>query len=376
MKKIFISAGEQSGDFHGSNLICEILKKDSSIGISGLGGDKMINAGMKCIHDMTKKSVMWIQSVTKIHEFFGILSDTSQFFKEERPGLAILIDYCGLNFYIAKSAKKLGIPVMYYISPQVWAHGGWRVKKLKKLVDKMVVIYPFEEQLYKNVNVPVRYVGNPIIDEISKKSPDEEYILHLNKEHGNNIISLFPGSRKQEIKKFLPILLKTATLLHNVDRSTRFIVSCSDISHDNIIKDMVKNSSIPVSVIDGNLAEIVKSSKLCLACSGTVTLKIAYYLTPMIIIYRISSYGYFIAKPFRQSPYLSLVNRLAEEFIVPERLMFKNDYKWLLSSAIKLLNNIEVRKKCIEDLKKIRELISCTPGVSKKVADEAISMIV
>ena len=376
MQKIFISAGEQSGDFHGSNLICEILRKDSSIGIYGLGGDKMICAGMQCIHNMTKKSVMWVQSVTKIHEFFEILSDTVKFFKEERPKLAILLDYCGLNFYIAKSAKKLGIPVMYYISPQVWAHGGWRVKKLKKLVDKMVVIYPFEEQLYKEANVPVKYVGNPIGDEISKISIDEEYILHLKKEHGDNIISLFPGSRKQEITKFLPILLKTASLLYNVDRSARFIVSCSDVTHSSIINEIVKDASAPVSVVDGNLAEIVKSSKLCFVCSGTVTLKIAYYLTPMIIIYRISSYAYFIAKPFMQSPYLSLVNRLAEGYIVPERLMFRNDYKWLISSAIKLLNNMEVREKCIEDLKKIKELISCRPGVSKKVADEAISMIV
>lgn len=375
MKKIFISAGEQSGDLHGSNLIREIIKKDTSIEISGLGSNKMISEGMKCIHDMTKRSVMFVQTVMKIHEFFKILSDSVYFFKSEKPDLVVLIDYCGLNFYIAKSAKKLGIPVMYYISPQIWAHGKWRVKKLRKLVDKMVVIYPFEEELYKEADVPVKFVGNPIVDELTKRSLNEEYISRLRNEYGDNIISLFPGSREQEINKFLPILLKTATLIYNDNRSTRFIVSCSDERHKDIIRNVVKSCPIPALLTVNNLAEIIKASKLCLASSGTVTLKIAYYLTPMIIIYRISKFAYFIAKPFRQSPYLSIVNRLADEFIVPERLMYKNDYQWLFSSAMKLLNNAENRERCINNLQKIRQIISDAPGVSEKAAIEAINMI-
>ncbi|MGR3177199.1 MAG: lipid-A-disaccharide synthase [Candidatus Anammoxibacter sp.] len=375
MKRIFISAGEQSGDIHGSNLIREILKKDPSIEISGLGSNRMISEGMKCIHDMTKKSVMWLHTITKIHEFYAILSDSVSFFKTAKPSLVILIDYCGLNFYIARSAKKLGIPVMYYVSPQIWAHGGWRVKKIKKLVDKMVVIFPFEEELYNDAGVPVKYFGNPIADELSKIKPDIEYISRLHNEYGDNIISLLPGSREQEIKKVLPVLLRTAGLIHSTNKTTRFIVSCSDERHKDIIASMVKESSIPVTVVVNNIAEIIKASQLCLTCSGTVTLKIAYYLTPMVVIYKISALMFFMVKPFRQSPYLCLANRLADEFVVPERLMYKNDYNWIYTSAMKLLNNTETREKCVKDLQKIKQIISGSSSVSEKVAAEAINMI-
>ena len=376
MKKIFISAGEQSGDLHGSNLIRSILKKDPDIEVHGLGSHKMVEEGMICLHDMTHKSVMWVQTVAKIHEFLQILRDCSSFFKNERPSLAILIDYCGLNFYIAKAAKKYGIPVMYYVSPQLWAHGSWRVKKIRKLVDKMVVIFPFEEKLYRNAGIQTRYVGNPIIDEITKlQEYDEGFVSRLKKDCNGNIISLFPGSRKQEIKRFLPILLKTAEHIYSMDNSARFLVSCSGNRHRDAIEMMVTSTFVPATITSGNLAEIIKSSKLCITVSGTITLKIAYYLTPMIIIYKISGYAYFIAKPFRQSPYLSLVNRLAEKFIVPERLMYRNDYKWLFSRSMELLNNNEVRLECIKELQKIKDLISEKVNVSDRAAEEAVCMI-
>lgn len=377
MKKIFISAGEQSGDLHGSNLIYAIHEKDPDIEIYGLGNRKMANAGMHCIHDMTKRSVMWVHAITKIHEFFKIFSDSIKFFKAQRPDLVILIDYCGFNFYLAKAAKKLGIPVMYYISPQIWAHGKWRVKKIKKLVDKMVVIYPFEEEIYREAGVPVKYVGNPIADELTKQSPDNEYIARLKRENGDNIIALLPGSRVQEIKKILPLLLKTSLLIHKVRDSVKFIVSCSEERHKELIENLVTLhhiTDIPATIIVGNLAEIVKASKLCLTGSGTVTLKIAYYLTPMIIIYKISSYAYFIANPFIQSPFLSLVNKLADDFIVSERLMYRNDYKWLVSSSLELLDNDEVRTNCINNLQKIKQTISL-PGASENAAIEALELI-
>ncbi len=376
MKKIFISAGEQSGDLHGSNLIRGILKKDPDLKIYGLGSHKMVEEGMTCLHDMTHKSVMWVQAASKIHEFLQILRDCSSFFKNERPSLAILIDYCGLNFYIAKAAKKYGIAVMYYVSPQLWAHGNWRVKKVKKLVDKMVVIFPFEEKLYRDAGINARYVGNPIIDEITKQQEYEEgSITKLKNDCNGNIISLFPGSRKQEIKRFLPILLKTAEHIYSMDSSVRFLVSCAGNRHRESIESMVNSSCVPATITSDNLAEVINSSKLCLTSSGTITLKIAYYLTPMIIIYKISWLAYFIAKPFRQSPYLSLVNRLAEKFIVPERLMYRNDYKWLFTNSMELLNNNEVRSACIRELQKIKGMISEKTNVSDRAAEEAVCMI-
>jgi len=168
-KKIFISAGETSGDLHGSNLIREIHKKNLSIKFHGLGRNRMVEAGMNCIHDMSSRSVMWLHTLKKIPELWNIFKDCTRFFDEERPELVILIDYAGFNFYLAKSAKRRNIPVMYYISPQLWAHGPWRVKKIRKLVDRMVVIYPFEETFYAKEGVSVKYVGHPLFDELNTR---------------------------------------------------------------------------------------------------------------------------------------------------------------------------------------------------------------
>src|SRR3972149_2666010 len=166
--KIFISAGEASGDIHGANLILALKKMNPSVEIYGLGKERMISAGLHCLHDMGGRAVMWLHGLTKIVELWRIRSDCVKFFDEEKPSLVILIDYCGFNFHLAKAAKKRGIPVMYYISPQLWAHGPWRARKIKKLVDKMVVIYPFEEEFYKRAGIPVKYVGHPLFDEIAK----------------------------------------------------------------------------------------------------------------------------------------------------------------------------------------------------------------
>lgn len=375
MKKIFISAGEQSGDLHGSNLITEILRLEPSIEICGLGNNRMIEAGMRCIHNMSKRAVMWSHTVTKLPELLKIISDTVRFFEHERPGLVVLIDYCGLNFYLARAAKRLCIPVMYYISPQVWAHGIWRVKKIKKLVDRMVVIYPFEEDIYKESGVPVTYVGNPIVDELTKKSPDEGYISDLKKRYGDNIIALLPGSRDQEIKRLLPILIQAGHRIRKEKRDVTFIVSCAEKRHKGIIEEMMGANPIPATTIEGNLPEVVNASRLCLASSGTVTLKIAYYLTPMIIIYKVSPFAYFIARPFCQSPYLSLVNKLAEDLVVPERLMYKRDTKWLVSSAIELMDNHEASERCINKLQEVRQKIG-GQGASRRAAMEAIRMMI
>lgn len=374
MKKIFISAGEHSGDLHGANLINELRKCDDTISIHGLGKSGMIGAGMNCVHDMAGKSVMWIQALTKVFEFRKIIKDVTIFFETGKPDLVILIDFCGLNFYLAKAAKKLGITVMYYISPQIWAHGIWRVKKLKKLIDKAVVIYPFEEEIYRNADIPVRYVGNPIIDELTKAEPDDTIISRLKNDYGDNIVSLLPGSRSQEVSKILPLLLKTADMLHKINDDIKFIVSCSDERFRESIEDMVKGCSCPVVVMEGNLFEMIKASRLCLAGSGTVTLKIAYHLTPMVVIYKLSYFARFIANPFFQSPFFCLVNKLAEDFIVPERLICSNDNKWILDSARELLENGETRERCINNLKKVKEMIS-QPGVSKRVAEEALALM-
>ncbi|MFQ5687285.1 MAG: lipid-A-disaccharide synthase, partial [Candidatus Scalindua sp.] len=282
---------------------------------------------------------------------------------------------------LAKAAKRRNIPVMYYISPQLWAHGPWRVKKIRKLVDRMVVIYPFEEAFYASEGVSVKYVGHPLFDELHTREIDEALVGKLKDGEGKAIVSLLPGSRKQEISRLLPVLLKAAAAIHERIPSVKFLLSCSNIRNLELINWITKsftsansNKNLSIEIVTGKISEVIKASSLCISSSGTVVLGIADYHVPMVICYHVSPFSYFIARPFMTTPYICLVNAIAGKTVVPEKLMYRDEYRWLASRATELLLNEEKREICIAGLKEITSLIGA-PGASAKAADEALSMV-
>lgn len=371
--KIFISAGESSGDIHGANLMYCLMKKNPSLKFYGLGKENMKRAGLHCLHDMSTKSLMWLHVLTELTTFLQMKRDCIRFFRQERPNAVILIDYCGFNFHLARAAKKLRIPVIYYICPQLWAHAPWRVKKMKKLVDKLIVIYPFEKPFYEHAGIPVTYVGHPLFDEISKEGIDEGMVSEL-KRQGKPIISLLPGSRKQEIVRLLPLLLQSAVLIRQTIPSAKFLVSCSDEQQSELVQTITKESKVDCKIIVKNVHEVIGASDLCLAGAGTITLQIAHYLKPMIIVYKISPFAYFIARPFLTTPYIGLVNTLARKMIVPELLMLRKNYAWLAHQAIQLLSNSQKRQACINELTSLMNEIG-RPGASEHAADEILNLL-
>ena len=373
-RKIFISAGESSGDIHGANLMRCLLEKDPNITFYGLGRENMLQSGLHGLHDMSQKSLMWLHALTEISTFLRMKKECIHFLMQERPCAVILIDYCGFNFYIASAAKKLGISVIYYISPQLWAHGPWRVKKMKKLVDKLLVIYPFEKSFYDNAGIPVTYVGHPLFDEIHKEDVDEGLVAELKKQLGETIISFLPGSRRQEIGRLLPLFLQSAALIHQTIPSAKFLISCNNEQHFDLISAITKEFTVPCKIVVGNAHEVIKASILCIAGAGTITLQIAYYLKPMIIAYKISPFAYFIAKPFLITPFIGLVNKLASKMIVPERLMCRGNPAWLVNQAIQLLNNPQKRQACIHELSLLMNEIA-KPGASEHAADEILNLL-
>ena len=373
-RKIFISAGESSGDIHGANLMRCLLDKDPNITFYGLGRENMAMAGLHSLHDMSQKSLMWLHALTELSTFLSMKKDCIHFLRQERPSAVILIDYCGFNFYIARAAKKLGIPVIYYISPQLWAHGPWRVKKMKKLVDRLLVIYPFEKSFYDQAGIPVIYVGHPLFDEIHKEGVDEGLVTELKKQLGETIVSFLPGSRRQEIVRLLPLFLQSAVQIHQIIPSAQFLISCSNEQHFDLISAITKESTVPCKIVVGNAHEVIKASTLCIAGSGTITLQIAYYLKPMIIAYKISPFAYFIAKPFLTTPFIGLVNKLASKMIVPERLMCRANSAWLVNQAIPLLSNPQKRQACIHEVSLLMDRIA-KPGASEHAAEEIFKLI-
>ncbi|KKO20667.1 MAG: lipid-A-disaccharide synthase [Candidatus Brocadia sp.] len=373
MYKVFISAGDSSGDIHGANLMSCMKEKNPRIQFYGLGKNRMKQAGLHCLHDMSAKSLMWLHVLTELTTFFNIKKDCVRFLQRDRPRVVILIDYCGFNFHLARAAKKLKIPVVYYICPQLWAHGPWRVKKMKKLVDKLIVIYPFEKPFYEAAAIPVTYVGHPLFDEMHIKAVDEGTVSEL-KKTGEPIISFLPGSRRQEIVRLLPLFLRAAELIYQSNPAAQFLVSCSEEHYAPLIQDIVRQTTIPCKIIQGSAHEIIKASSLCIAGAGTITLQIASYLKPMVILYKVSPFAYFIARPFLTTPYIGLVNALAQETIVPELLMCRKNYRWLAREAMQLLSNSQKRQACIDELTSLIGEIG-RPGASEHAAEEIVKLL-
>jgi len=373
-KKIFISAGEASGDLHGANLIKEILDSAPGVEIHGLGRQRMVERGLHCLHSMDNHSVMWAETLTRIPALWGVYKDCVNFFQSHRPQVVVLIDYAGFNLYLAQAARKLDIPVVYYICPQLWAHGAWRVKKLKRLVSKVLVIYPFEERFYTRAGIPVCYVGHPLFDELAKREVDAELVDKLSSGGKGPLISILPGSRSQEIKKLLPIFLKAAGLIKEGIPESRFLISCGHIDHLPLIHTMVKRYGLDAETVVGSLGEIIEAATLCLTASGTVTLEVAYHQKPMIVAYRVTPFAYFVARPYMDTPFLSLVNTVAERFLVPEKFMYRDDYPWVARQALELLTGEGKRDGVVQGLSSIMGDIA-RPGASATAAQEILGMI-
>ncbi|MDI6759782.1 MAG: lipid-A-disaccharide synthase [Candidatus Brocadiaceae bacterium] len=373
-KKIFISAGEASGDLHGANLIKGILERAPGVEIHGLGRQRMVETGLHCLHSMDNHSVMWAETLTRIPALWGVYKDCVRFFQSHRPQAVVLIDYAGFNLYLAQAARRLGIPVVYYICPQLWAHGAWRVKKLKRLVSKVLVIYPFEEGFYTRAGIPVRYVGHPLFDELAKREVDAGLVGKLSSGGKGPLISILPGSRSQEIKKLLPIFLKAAGLIKEGLPESRFLISCGYIDHLPLIHTMVKRYDLAAEIVVGSLGEIIEASTLCLTASGTVTLEVAYHQKPMIVAYRVTPFAYFVARPYMDTPFLCLVNTVAERSLVPEKFMYRDDYPWVAQQALGLLIGEEKRAGVVQGLSSIMEDFA-RPGASALAAREILGMI-
>jgi lipid-A-disaccharide synthase len=245
---------------------------------------------------------------------------------------------------------------------------------MKKLVDKVIVIYPFEKAFYDKAGVPSFYAGHPLFDEISKIGVNEDVVSRLKKPEAGRIISFLPGSRKQEIVRLLPMFLRAASLIKQAIPSVRFIISCNDAQYLDLVTALSKDAGVPYQIVVGNAHEIIKASDLCMASAGTVTLQIAYFGKPMIIAYKISLLACFIAKPFLTTPYIGLVNRLAGRMIVPERLMYRDNAGWLAEQALQLIEDERKRSDCVRELSAIMEQIA-KPGASARAAEEIATLL-
>ena len=364
---IMILAGEPSGDIHGGHLCRELKNISPGIQLFGMGGPKMEEAGFEVVHRIGDTGVVGFWEVYKeLGKYWKIFKKMVAVMEERRPDAVILIDYPGFNIRFARKAHQLGIRVYYYISPQLWAWGQWRIKKIRRYVDKMLVIFPFEKEFYNSHGIEAEFIGHPLIGTLNLDLSKEECQKHLGIT-SSPMIGLLPGSRRGEIEKILPILIETAKILQEKIPEAKFILPIASIELRPLIEDQLKQTSVKIRTREGSGKEIIVASDLLILASGTVTLEASVYLTPMIIVYKISFFSWLMGKILIKIPFIGLVNIVRGQKIIPEFIQYQARPEAVAQAGLEILTQPEIRERMIGELKIVRDKLG-RPGAATRAA--------
>ncbi len=371
--KYFLIAGETSGDLHASRLMAYLKKFDTDAEFKYFGGDYMQQQGGTLIKHYKDTAFMGLGDVLKnLDKIKANLELAKQQLIEYKPDAVILIDYPGFNLRIAKIAKSLGLRTIYYISPKVWAWNKKRAKIIKKYVDKMFVIFPFEIDFYKKYDYQVEYVGNPTVDEINEYLQTPFYTQSFYQNNGLNpekiIISLFPGSRQQEVRHLLPIMVKLALDMASPDY--QFAISAMSHLPKSLYKPAL-DAKIPL-VWDSSY-DLLRVSYAAIVTSGTATLETALFGVPQIVVYKTDWWQYIIGRPFVPVKYFSLVNIILQREAVKE-LLQKNILKDAKRELTKILNDQDHYQRIKKDYQELKQILG-EPGAAERTARRIVEIV-
>ena len=374
LKKIMIVVGEASGDLHGARLVRSLYHLDPDLEIFGVAGEGLKREGIKVTLDMGDLTGMGLtELVGNLKTLWRAYRQLQRTLREERPDLLILIDFPEFNLRLARLAKTLRVPVLYYIAPQVWAWRQRRIRKIARWVDRMAVVFPFEVPLYEKEGVRVSFVGHPLLDVVRATRPRGATLMRHGLEPFRRTVALLPGSRKQEVNHHLP------TMLEAVDRLSRqmdvqFILVRASTIDRRSLEEMIAQTPAKVSISEGDTYNALEASDLAWTASGTATLEAALMLRPMIIVYRLSWLTYRLARLLVRINYIGLVNIIAGESVVPELIQADVTAERILFESQAVLQDPGLHKGIEEKLIEVRRKLG-SPGASGRVAEIALSMM-
>jgi len=366
--KLAVVAGEASGDLHASEVVQELKKLDPSLELFGIGGDLLAAEGMTLLHHAKEMGIVGLFNVLRhLRMFRRIFDELIARIEAERPDAVLLVDYPDFNLRVAKRCRALNIPVVYYISPQVWAWRRGRVKQIAANVARMIVIFPFEADFYRDHDVPVTYVGHPLVDELahvprrSKVSPSPDAPLRL---------ALMPGSRRGEVSSLLPPMLDAVAALQRERAVDAFIIQAPTITSAELLTHM-NASGVFVPIIPHDRGEALAGADVALSSSGTATLESAILDTPVVVMYRLSPATYVLARRLVKLPHFSLVNIVAGERLVPELIQHDVNGERIAKEVRALLAHYD---EVVAGLAVVRERLGGL-GASRRAAEEIFRML-
>ena len=367
-------AGEPSGDMYGADVARSLFKKFPTCRIYGLGGQRMRQAGVQLEGDINKTAVVGpFEVITHLGSLYQVFRHLAEHIESEPPTAAILIDFPDFNLRLAKRVKDAGAPVFYYVSPQVWAWREGRVKQIRELVDKMLVIFPFEEEIYRTAKVDVEFVGHPLMDMVRATKSKEEFCAQYRLEPKKPILAILPGSRRKEVRYILPALCEAAALIAARKPDTQFVLPMAPGIDRKLIEKIVK--ARPITIVTNDTYNAIRYSRAAVVASGTATLETALLGTPEVIVYRISRATWFLGKFLLKVRLFGIVNIILGEEVVPELFQDKMTPESVSRMAVRLMDDVWLQSRIRGNYERLRRQLG-TGKVAERVADviaEAIS---
>ncbi len=374
MKRVLMIAGETSGDIYGAELARHLYPL-APLSIAGIGGKRMREAGVDILYDSSEISVVGLSEILpRLRAILRAYRIVTRLIRSRGVDSLILIDYPGFNIRVAGVAQRYGIPVIYYISPQIWAWKKGRLRLLAQRVKKMIVILPFEEAIYKEAGVDCSFIGHPLIDEVLNTRPLEETFHRYGLAKDQPVIGLFPGSRIGEVSALLPDILKAVRILKDDNPQIQFVMAVADSLDIQQIHETLFGSSLDVRMIRGEANDVLNICDIIIAASGTITLQAALLEKPMVILYKLSPITHAIARLLVQVRHIGLVNILAGRRIVPELLQKEVTPDQIAAEAKKMLYDKDYYARIKKDLHDVRIKMG-PPGASERAARVIAGML-
>ncbi|NIO09906.1 MAG: lipid-A-disaccharide synthase [Deltaproteobacteria bacterium] len=373
-KKIMLVVGEASGDLYGAQLVNQLYRQDPSLDIYGVAGENLKREGIRVLFDVARLAGMGLaELIGNIKSLWLAYWLLRRSLKDQRPDLLILIDFPEFNLRLARLAHRWNIPVLYYISPQVWAWRKGRTRKIARWVSRIAVVFPFEVPLYEKEGARVTFVGHPLLDLVHSNQSREDTLKRYRLDPDKQTIVMLPGSRKREVEYLLPLMLRAAARL-SLDGEIQFVVLRANTVKPEQLEEILSTVSLPVAVVEMDNYNLLNAANLAWVASGTATLEAALLKKPMIIVYRLSWITYLLARLLVRVNHIGMVNIIAGDRVVPELIQDDVTAEKICSETQRILSDKNVTQQIVGKLENVRERLG-SPGAPQRVAELALSLI-
>ena len=367
-----ISCGEPSGDLYAGALATELLRLDASTTIVGLGGRRLRDAGATLTADFSGLSVTGLLEVARLlPQTYATYRTLVSEARTHRPDVFVAIDFPDFNFILARAIRKLGVPVVYYISPQLWAWRRGRMKTMRRIADRVLVIFPFEEAIYRDAGIPVQWVGHPLLDVMPEPTPRELFLKRLGLEPERPVVALLPGSRRNELHAILPDLVRAASLVRHKVAGVQFIVARAPHLSDELFAPLDRLAG--AALIEGHTDDVLTAADVALVASGTVTVQAALHECPMVVVYRLSPLTYRLGKPFVHVDTYAMANLVAGRRLVPELIQDAFTPQRVAEEALRVLTDRAHAASVRRELRDVHARLG-TSGASRRAAEAVIEV--